>query len=70
MKPTMYEFLHAYMHSLYEGLNDKGMSVDELAIECKYCPFKDQCRQASEEGCELSCGDYIKKQLIDGGSYR
>lgn len=68
-KPTMYEFLHTYMHNLYEALVDKGYTVHDVTIECCCCPFKAACEAAAEAGCELGCAEYIKSQLIDGKDF-
>lgn len=69
-KPTMYEFLHAYMHNLYETLYDHGYGINNLTIECSCCPFKEACQKASDSGDESSCGEFIKAQLIDGADYK
>ena len=34
-KPTMYKFLHAYMHNLYEVLVDNEYAISELTFERK-----------------------------------
>lgn len=69
MKPTMYEFLHAYMHNLYEGLSNNEITTDSLMIDCAYCPFRAQCEIASEAGCELNCTMFIKSMIQDGADY-
>ena len=68
-KPTMYEFLHAYMHNLYEALVDKSCSLSGLELDCDCCPFREACRAAAEAGDNLSCTDFIKTQIMDGVSY-
>ena len=68
-KPTMYEFLHAYMHNLYEALANKDYAVRDLTFECHCCPFKAACEAAAEAGCELGCAEYIKSQLMDEADF-
>lgn len=68
-KPTMYEFLHAYMHNLYEALVNKDYAISDLTFECSCCPFEVACRAAAEAGCELSCAEYVRSQLMDGRDF-
>lgn len=70
MKPTMYEFLHAYMHNVYEAMVEKTYDIRSLNVECNCCPFREACKAASESGCELDCIEFIKSQLVDGEDFR
>ena len=69
MKPTMYEFLHAYMHNLYEALANKEYGIGSFTIECECCPLREACEEASKAGCELGCAGFIKSQLMDGADF-
>ena len=65
-KPTMYEFLNAYMQNVYDSMVKGECAVYNLTIECRDCPFKTACATASEAGCERTCAEFIKSQLADG----
>lgn len=70
MKPTMYEFLHSYFHNLYEAMSAKNLKFENIELICEYCPFKEQCREASESGDESRCGNFIRQMLMDGDDYK
>lgn len=70
MKPTLYEFLHAYMHNLYDTLVDQGFSIEGLGVQCCCCPFREACEAMSEHDSDIGCAEFIKSMLIDGENYR
>lgn len=68
-KPTMYEFLHSYMHNLYEALVSHDYGIKGITIECSCCPFYEQCQKAAEAGNNVGCGAFIQSMLQDGGDF-
>lgn len=70
MKPTMYEFLHSYMHNLYEELVEHNYSIGSLSINCSCCPFREACAKAAEDNDGMGCAEFIKSMLIDGADYK
>ena len=69
---TTEEFLKAYTDNLMQALTDGKISLSYIAIECSYCPLRDQC----EKDCELhldkvqTCADFFQEKLSDAKAFK
>ena len=52
------EFFIAYAMNLMEAFETQSLDFD-----CAFCPLRDKCREAAENGDEGTCNAFIRKQV-------
>ena len=67
---TMKELLNLYCDNLLKAIQEHKVSTEDLGMRCQLCPLREACRAASEQGDDMTCGEFIRSQLSDGTEYR
>lgn len=67
---TMLELLNLYRDNLLKAMQEHKITINDLEVRCEFCPLREACRTASEQGDEMNCGEFIRSQISDGNEYR
>ena len=61
----MKKFLNAYFENILRTAEEEQCEVFALMdIDCRFCPFRAECRKAAESGeDESTCTEFIKKMV-------
>ena len=65
---NMQDFMTAYAQSIMDALQDKSLSIYNLNLDCKHCPFYDICHADDAE--DMGCADFIAKHISDAKEYK
>lgn len=69
---NMKEFLEQYAANLLDSLKNHGFGLESFNWTCDLCPLKELCEKDSKENFSgyITCGQFIKGNIIDGEEYR
>jgi hypothetical protein len=61
----MKKFLNAYFENILQAAEKEQREVfDLMDIDCRFCPFRAECRKAAESGeDESTCAEFIRKMV-------
>ena len=55
----MEKFLEQYAANLAAAIKEGRITVAELMLKCEFCPLREACGKAADEGDNRSCEQFI-----------